>query len=109
PPLRTCPLRRRAVEMKVFVGLGSGFAFRVEVAVRGLLSHPVFPAVMAGDLRADAGMEKLPLLSVTADPALYATVTPAAGEQSIALLTLPEIVPAALATPGLRYGTTNWL
>src|SRR5262249_18350812 len=70
PLLRTCPLIRPAVEIKILVGLGSAAALSVEVPERALLSHPDLPAVIARDLRALAGMEKLPLASVTADPPL---------------------------------------
>src|ERR1043166_3774520 len=62
PPLfNTCPLTWPAVEMKILVGLGSAAALSVAFPVRASLSQPVLPAVIASDLRAPAGMEKLPL------------------------------------------------
>src|SRR6476646_1593167 len=71
PPLfSTCPLIWPAVEIKILAGLGSATAFSVDVPVRASLSHPGLPAVMARDLRALAGIEKLPLASVTAEPPL---------------------------------------
>src|SRR5450432_2489003 len=71
PPLfRTCPVIWPAVEINILVGLGSATAFRVELPQRASLSHPVLPAVIARDFRALAGMVKLPLASVTAEPPL---------------------------------------
>src|SRR5258708_235545 len=69
PPLfSTCPLIRPAVDTNIFVGLGSATEFRVDVPVRASLVHPDLPALIVRDLRALAGMEKLPSASVTAKP-----------------------------------------
>ena len=71
PPLfNTCPLIWPAVEINILVGLGSATALSVDVPVRASLSQPALPAVIDNDLRALAGMVKLPLASVTAEPPL---------------------------------------
>src|SRR5438270_2504012 len=66
----TCPLICPAVEINILVGLGCSTASTVDVPVRASLSQPDLPAVIANDLRALAGMVKLPLASVTAEPPL---------------------------------------
>src|SRR5712672_759252 len=65
PPLfSTCPLICPAVEINILVGLGCATASSVDVPVRASLNQPGLLAVMARDLRALAGMVKLPLASV---------------------------------------------